>query len=386
MKRIVITLCAALALISCRSLKEEWQPVFTGEYGDPSASIGVTESYLKEHEGLVSFTTIHDLKALYKGKPLVLDGNIWIKGQIISDDRLGNVYRELYIQDETGGIDLKIGKSSLYSEYKRGQWIYVKCDGLTLGAYSGMPQLGLEADQTSTNEYETTYIDLQAIIDGHVFKGAADKEVKPEVVTEDQIKASLQAGFTGELWGKLVTIKGLKYKNEIFALVYPNPNLPHKSGNPENRVFLSDKGTWGVKTWSCSKSAFINYIQSGQWDEAEVGSGNTRYGPITGTPYQYLPAGKTLDSFGSDAYMTYKEIMVKYATANYISHYFTLGSTDVQVRTSGFAKFSDTELSAAVLSAQPVDITGILTLYVSGNNSSAQFTLVDDPSVSVVVE
>jgi hypothetical protein len=149
-------------------------------------------------------------------------------------------------------------------------------------------------------------------------------------------------------------------------------------------VFLSDSGNWGVTTWSCSKSAYIKYIQDGLWDAAEVGSGATRYGPITGSPAQYLPDGKTLDSFGTDAALSYKEIMVKYATANYISHYFTLGGTDVQVRTSGYAKFADEPLSKRVLSGAPVDITGILSLYVSSSGSAAQFTLVDEPSLSVI--
>ena len=108
-----------------------------------------------------------------------------------------------------------------------------------------MPQLGMEADQTSTNEYETSYIDVQAIIDGHVFKGQYGEPVAPVVATAAEIDASIEAGFNGDLWGKLVTVKGLTYGsaskgvNEIFALFYPNPNLPHKSGNPENRVFLS---------------------------------------------------------------------------------------------------------------------------------------------------
>ena len=145
----------------------------------------------------------------------------------------------MYIQDETGGIDLKLGKSSLYSEYALGQTLYVYCDDLTLGAYNGMPQLGLAADETSSNEYETSYIDLQTIIDQHVFKGEVGTPIAPEVVDEAKVKAAISAGFTGELWGKLVTIKGLKYGNQIFALVYPNPNLPHKSANPENRVWCT---------------------------------------------------------------------------------------------------------------------------------------------------
>ena len=392
MKKTLLALFAAtVALASCQSLKEEWDPVLTFGEIEPAPLTLYTESTLPGFSG--HFTTIKQLKSKYKGGGVEVSGNTWIKGQVTSDDRSGNLYRELYIQDETGGIDVKIGKSSLYSDYKLGQWIYVYCDGLTLGAYNGMPQLGLEADNTSTNEYETSYIDLQAIIDQHIFRGAYGTPLTPAVVGEAEIKAALSAGYTGELWGKLVTVKGLKYGDEIFALLYPNSNLAHKSGNPENRVFLSTPQnerdripgfdyTWGIDTWAMSKALYIDYIRSGNWDTAEVGSGSTRYGPITGKPKDYLPAGITLQSFGTDADLTYKEIMVKYATANYVSHYFTLGGTSIQVRTSGYAKFSDEKLDARILDGSAtVDITGILSIY----SGAAQFTLVDEPSVSVQV-
>ncbi len=382
MKKLLIAFAALAALVSCQSLKEEWQPVFTFGDNEPAEFVPYTEATLPGFSG--TFTTIHDLKALYKSKPLEVSGNVWIKGQVISSDVTGNVYRELYIQDETGGIDVKIGKSSLYSEFTLGQWVYVFCDGLTLGAYNGMPQLGLAADETSTNEYETSYIDVQAIINQHIFRGAPDTPLAPTVVTEEDIKAAISAGFTGELWGKLVKIEGMKYGNQIFALFYPNSNLPHKSGNPENRVFLSDKGTWGITTWSCSKAGYINYLKSGAWDEAEVGSGATRYGAIaTTTPRSAGLTGKTLDSFAPYEDTTYKEIMIKFAVANYVSHYFKVGSTDVQVRTSGYAKFADVELDPALRDgSKTADIIGILTIY----SGAAQFTLVDEPSQSVIVK
>ena len=383
MKKIIVILAAAAALVSCRSLIEEWQPVL----GDPQPSAEIhlySDTDLPSGAPAIgSFKTIKELKAMYKNKPLEVSGNVWIAGYVTSSDRTGNIYKEIYIEDETGGIDLKLGKSSLYSEYTIGQKLYVYCDDLTLGAYNGMPQLGMEADQTSTNEYETSYIDLQAIIDKHVFKGQRNaKEIVPTVVTEAQIKASVTAGYNGELWGKLVTIKGLKYGNEIFALFYPNPNLPHKSGNPENRVFLSDNGTWGINTWSCSKAGYIAYLKSGVWDNATVGSGATKYGAISTTsPKSAGLTGKTLDSFSPDEDKTYKEIMIKNASANYVSHYFKIGSTEVQVRTSGYARFAEEQLDPKIISGSTVDITGILTIY----SGSAQFTLVDEPSVSVKV-
>lgn len=390
MKRTIIALGALLALVSCQSLKEEWQPVFTFDSNEPAAFVPVTEAELMSRYHFTEFTSIQDLKAMYKSPGIEITSNIWIKGRVISSDRTGNIYRELYIQDETGGIDIKLGKSSLYSEYKLGQWVYVRCASLTLGSYNGMPQLGMEPDNTSTNEYETSYLDLQAIINEHVFKGAYDTPVTSEVIDEARIKAAIKQGYKHELWGKYVTVKGLKYSKEVFALLYPNSNLPHKSGNPENRVFLSTPQsgavsgfdyTWGIDSWALSKSSYINLINSGKLDKAEVGSGSTRYGSILGTPRQYLSPGRTLDSFGTDADLTYKEIMIKYASANTISHYFKLGSTDIQIRTSGYAKFADEKIDSDILNGTAtIDVTGILTIY----SGSAQFTLVDEPSISVV--
>ena len=380
MKKTLFALAALAALVSCQSLKNEWDPVFDNGKNVPAKKAFYTDTDMKSR-GMGAITSIADLKALYQGKPTLVSGDVWIKGQVTTSDQSGNIYNEIYLQDETGAIDLKLGRSSLYNEYQLGQWVYVKCDGLTLGSYNGMPQLGFAADETATNEYDTSYIQLQALIDVHVFKGEQDTPIKPLEVSEADIKAALTVGTQSPLWGQLITVKGLTYGNQIFALFYPNPNMAHKSGNPENRVFLSDAGTWGVNTWACTKAGFISYLEDGVWDAAEVGSGATRYGTILGTPNQYLSedvAGK----FGSDAYITYKEIMIKYATANYISHYFKLGATDVQVRTSGYAKFADKVLASEILDGAPVDITGIITLY----SGAAQFTLVDDPSISVVIE
>ena len=386
MKKFILCIAALSALVSCRSLKEEWDPVFTINYPDGAFKLPLTEDQLKENEGLESITSIKELKALYNGIAVTIDQNIWVKGRVISSDKSGNIYNEIYIQDGKSATDgeaitLKLGKGSLYNEYPLGTVLYVKCEGLTLGAYNGMLQLGMGADQTATNEYETSYINLQAVIDAHIFRGFQEDVIAPVTLNETTLKAAITKGSSDPIWGKVVTIKGCVYADQIFALFYPNSNMAHKSGNPENRVFLSDAGTWGVDTWACTKAGYIGYLESGAWDTAQVGSGATRYGSILGTPDKYLDE-ETAAKFGPDATLSYKEIMIKYASANYISHYFKLGQTDVQVRTSGYAKFADTKLSADILAKKPVTITGIVTLY----NGAAQISLIDDPSISVVIE
>ena len=106
MKRIYFALIAAIfVLASC----EEWDQVFTTDYGKADVYEPVT---------MTPNTTIAQLKALYKSGPVKIEKDIVIGGQVVSEDRSGNVYKSIYIQDATGGIELKIGKNALYNDYK----------------------------------------------------------------------------------------------------------------------------------------------------------------------------------------------------------------------------------------------------------------------------
>lgn len=367
---IAISIAALAALASC----SEWEPVVTINYDDP----GVAEPV-----NMTANCTIAELKAKYKtiGEPVKIDDDLIICGQVASEDRSGNIYKSLYLQDATGGIELKIGKSALYNDYKPGQWVYVKCEGLTLGNYSGMLQIGYgrnkkaSGEESGTNDdgensddYETTYIDVQYIIDTHIFKGKVDSPVTPKVLTEEDLIANLKARHPsgavmpqqGKDFGTLVTLKGLKYGNEVFALLYPDPDQAHDKDHPGNRVFLSDK-TWNITSWALTKQGFINHLNTGDWDEAATGD----------------DAHKVKEA-------DLKALMIRKANAYSVSQYFKLGSTNVQVRTSGFSRFADSEIDPDVLAGNAtIDVTGILCCYLSSGTYVIQFTLIDEDSVVI---
>ena len=360
-KFVVIFATALLALVSC----EEWEPVFTGSYGDV---------YMYDDAKLEVTATIAQLKALYaaNGVLKIQDDDMVIAGKVISDDHSGNIYRELYIQDETGVISVKVGLSSLYSDYKLGQTVYVRCSGLTIGQYNGMPQLGLE---DPTGEYETAYLDSRYLIDAHVIRGAWGDPVPPRIVTEDELKAAISEGYTHELWGQLVTIKDLQYGakgtyatdkfKRIFILLYVDPYKDKKAST--NRVFCSSE-TYGVNTWAMSKNKFLQYLDAGCFDRC-------------GTSDKGMD-----DVFDDLTGLTVKESIRANATAVTTSHYFHLpGGQPVQIRTSGFAKFADTAIDPAIIGDPKAEdgalctATGIITVY----NGAAQLALVNEDSVKI---
>ena len=323
MKKTLIGLVVALfALFSCEKAPED--PAFLSE--TPQVN-----------------TTIAQLKTLYTkpGTPVVIEDDLVIGGQVISSDLSGNLYRSFYIQDETGAIEIKIGKSSLYNDYKLGQWVYVKCKGLALGQYGGMLQIGYRTDQPEwlkvKPSYETAYIDVQYLIDQHIYRGKLDTPVAPELIEEAGIKAEAN-------YGKFVRIEGLTYGDEIFVILYDKA---------DNATYLSDK-SYGVHTWAMTQKGFMAYM---------------------------TPNGKVEPQEAFDGMVTKETWQPLYdaAAAYTVSQYFKIGKTDLQVRTSGYAKFADTPIDRRILAGAKVNLTGLLTYY-NGNN---QFTLIDLDGVEI---
>ena len=365
MKKSLIITAALLALSSC-GLKEEFQPVFTGKYPAPEP-----ERYWSD-EDFGRITSIADLVSGYTiGQPKVL-GSTVIKGTVSTTDRPGNFYKSFYIQDETGGIEIKVGKNGLYNDYLLGQTVYVDCEDLTLGMYGyksgnyggmGMAQLGFSDPSGS---YETSYMEIPLLIDAHVLRGNPSElhPVTPAVITSaSQLpnpKTATQA--TSKLIGSMVTLKGLTYGNEVFCLLYLDSNQDKKSYT--NRVFLSSSNssdpTCGITTWAMSKEKMTEYLYSGIWDECKVGSGSTYAEDEEGNT---LTVGSYRGENGLyDASINGFNGIER--TAYSVSQYFKLGSTDIQIRTSGFCKFCDVEIDPDVLSGRAtIDVTGVLTLY-----------------------
>ena len=365
MKKSLIITAALLALASC-GLKEEFQPVFTGKYPAPEP-----ERYWSD-EDFGRITSIADLVSGYTiGQPKVLTNTV-IKGVVTTTDRPGNFYKSFYIQDETGGIEIKVGKNGLYNDYLLGQTVYVDCEDLTLGMYGyksgnyggmGMAQLGFSDPSGS---YETSYMEIPLLIDAHVLRGNSSElhPVTPAVITSaSQLpnpKTATQS--TSKLIGSMVTLKGLTYGNEVFCLLYLDSNQDKKSYT--NRVFLSSSNssdpTCGITTWAMSKEKMTEYLYSGIWDECKVGSGNTYAEDEEGNT---LTVGSYKGENGLyDASINGFNGIER--TAYSVSQYFKLGSTEIQIRTSGFCKFCDVEIDPDVLSGRAtIDVTGVLTLY-----------------------
>ncbi len=90
-------------------------------------------------------TSIAELKNMHAGSSLLIDTTIIIKGIVVSNDEFGNFYEELFIQDTSGAIAVRLNESDLYERYPVGKLVYIKCEGLYLDTYNDIHQLGYKS-------------------------------------------------------------------------------------------------------------------------------------------------------------------------------------------------------------------------------------------------
>lgn len=125
----------------------------------------------------------NNTKSLLIGEDDAFTGHdVFIKGKVTSDDTEGNVYKSLYIQDETSGIELKLN-NNVNLKYKKGRWVYVRLTGLYLGNYRMMLSLGGPPSESYNKVPEHKYyansnLELQSQVDQHVFAGQSAGELK----------------------------------------------------------------------------------------------------------------------------------------------------------------------------------------------------------------
>ena len=182
--KIFSIIAAAILATGCYEQFSEvdaYEPIFDGDAFEemfPGAEhISIAE--LKYAFGEISNTGVNSAWSNTKYKLIgedIFEGyDVYIKGKVTTDDTEGNVYKSLYIQDETSGIELKLN-NNVGVKYKKGTWVYVRLTGLYLGNYRMMLSLG-GAPSESWNKagehkfYANSNLEIQEIIDKHVFAG-----------------------------------------------------------------------------------------------------------------------------------------------------------------------------------------------------------------------
>ena len=147
---IMMALVMGLGLTSC--MDDDWK-----------APSGDTPAYGNNTLQEKNVISIEDLKKNYGiTKDMIndtvrIDDGIQIKGVVTGNDAEGNIYNEIALQDETGGILVCIAQGGLCGQIQVGQEILIDLGGLYIGAYRSQPQIGVPYTSTSTSGAKSVY-------------------------------------------------------------------------------------------------------------------------------------------------------------------------------------------------------------------------------------
>lgn len=89
-----------------------------------------------KYDGPAANTTIEELRAMGatvgEDAPYTIGEEKVMKAVITANDESGNIFKKIYLQDETGAIEMEVDQNSVYNYYPVGQTVYIDLKGLSL--------------------------------------------------------------------------------------------------------------------------------------------------------------------------------------------------------------------------------------------------------------
>lgn len=212
LRNISLPLIASLALFACE--RDYDAPLLTEpEYTGPAANITISELRTEN-------------AAATQDVPIIITQDQVLKAVITGNDESGNIFKKIYLQDETGAIEMEVDQSSVYNYYPVGQTVYVDLNGLSISVYGDEQQLGHPEGYL----FRTPWEDFEK----HVSKdGWANPENAKPVVIDDI--STINAAPDNYKF-KLVQFTGVTFQNGgkgIFAPEdgYGEENITDSHGN-----------------------------------------------------------------------------------------------------------------------------------------------------------
>lgn len=238
---------------------ERWKATHTIAELIKEFSTGATDYAVRSNSGNKNLFRVDTIRS--GGAPVV------ISGRVVSSDIEGNVYKSIIIQEAKTGMGLKLSVdiSSSSAVYSIGQLLNIKCNGLIIGKYGDVYQLGTLYYNDDSNPakkgYEPgripyTLFNDQVQVDGFpekdkiVIKEMTIKEIKASDTTiYSRLVRIKNINFTG--YGE-VNFKKVKLNASQSYFGLPKPDI---TGVPIAREITDGTGTMNIATSEFAKFA-----------------------------------------------------------------------------------------------------------------------------------
>ncbi|MBP3738064.1 MAG: choice-of-anchor J domain-containing protein [Muribaculaceae bacterium] len=160
--------------------------------------------------------TIADFKAKYWNSERnfcdTIKEDVVIHGWVSANDESGNIYKYLFIQDETGGIGLSIDANSLYSTYRVGQEVVLNMKNRWIGKWNGQYLIGKPEWYAAQSVWEAGRMPLELVKEFVELNGlpVMDK-VNPVMAKINDIVGHSDSETKLKYMGQLVKFQNVKW-------------------------------------------------------------------------------------------------------------------------------------------------------------------------------
>ena len=153
-------------------------------------------------------------------------------GRVTTSDRDGNFYRSMFVEDETGAVEVKLGTYNIEAQYPVGLEVALRMNGCAIMLDDNILQVGLppQSFDSAPREFEA-----QEVIDQHIVRSGSVEAISPLTLEIPSLSTSL--------CGRFVRISDLHFvpptdkssngyyhfidneENSIFAYISPYANF-----------------------------------------------------------------------------------------------------------------------------------------------------------------
>lgn len=226
-RQLIIALVALIGLTFASCEREYDAPLLT----EPTVEIG--------DEGIITIAKYKEMFTSVPEEGKIIEEDFAIRAVVVGNDITGNIYKQIYVEDATGGLSIGIDQNNIANDYPVGQEVVIKLQGLAATSYGGVIQLGM-----NNNNPKNTRIPYE-IAKKHLLKNKWPdaKKAMPKVTTMGSI--------TDAMIGTLIQLEGV-YFEKGGELNYADQEM-----NAVNRI-LRDKSGKSLYVRNSKYATFAN--------------------------------------------------------------------------------------------------------------------------------